>query len=151
MTPHPPLDVFQWSSPLTTHHSLLTTHHPLLTTHYSPPTTHHSPLTTHYSLLITHNSSFTAHQMAHSGDWEENYLMRRHEDVSRKTDGCQDNPRNKKKYNWNSTQVFVRKLDLTKSISWNCENLEGNKLFVLLFRVVRAGVLQEIKENEAKI
>ena len=33
--------------------------------------------------------------------------------------------------------MFVRKLDLTKSISWNCENLEENKLLVLLYRVVR--------------
>ena len=33
--------------------------------------------------------------------------------------------------------MFVRKLDLTKSISWNCENLEENKLLVLPYRVVR--------------
>ena len=33
--------------------------------------------------------------------------------------------------------MFVRKLDLTKSISWNCENLEENKLLVLLHRVVK--------------
>ena len=33
--------------------------------------------------------------------------------------------------------MFVRKLDLTKSISRNCENLEENKLLVLPYRVVR--------------
>ena len=68
VTPHPPLDVFQWSSPLNTHHSLLTTHYSplnthysLLTTHHPSPITHHLLLTTHYSLLTTHHSLLTTH------------------------------------------------------------------------------------------